>query len=122
MFAYESERCKPCRHAVAYAHHVPEPAADSARPPAGPGPPAPPDAGEPSRGPDPADPGPPVEVRLDKLLLGDLGNARVDARLLRAIIARDGKVATWLRTRGVDAGAVDAAFPDSGWGPAPRDG
>src|SRR5215213_5461107 len=60
----------------------------SASAPGGPGPPAPPSTGEPpSPGPDPADPGPPITVRLDDLLLGDLGNQRVDARLLQAILA-----------------------------------
>jgi hypothetical protein len=122
MFARASEGYKTSRDAVAYPHDVPEPAADSARPPRGPGPPAPPDTGEPSRGPDPADPGPPIAVRLDELLLGDLGHACVDARLLRAIIARDGRVSTWLRTSGIDADAVEKAFPDSGWEPAPQHG
>jgi hypothetical protein len=60
----------------------PEPAASSARPPGGPRPPAPPATGEPNRRPDPADPGPPITVRLGHVLIGDLGHPRVDARLL----------------------------------------
>jgi hypothetical protein len=106
---------------LAYAHGVPEPAAKSARPPGGPRPPAPPATGEPGRSPDPADPGPPITVRLDDLLLGDLGNARVDARLLRAILLRDGRVGEWLRSRGIDADAVESAFPGSGWEQVLRD-
>lgn len=95
---------------------MPEPEARSARPPGGPRPPAPPATGEPPRGgPDPADPGPPIAVRLDDLLLGDLGHARVDARLLRAVLLRDGRVAEWLRSVGVDADAVERAFPGTGW-------
>jgi hypothetical protein len=54
-------------------------------------------------------------VRLDDLLLGDLGNARVDARLLHAMLLRDGRVAEWLRRLGVDADAVESAFPGSVW-------
>jgi hypothetical protein len=53
-------------------------------------------------------------VRLDDLLLGDLGNARVDARLLHAMLLRDGRVAEWLRSFGVDADVVESAFPGSG--------
>jgi hypothetical protein len=95
---------------------VPEPDATSARPPGGRLPPAPPTTSEPpGRGPNPADPGPPITVRLDDLLLGDLGHPRVDARLLRAVLLRDGRVAQWLRSQRVDGDAVEAAFPDSGW-------
>jgi hypothetical protein len=95
---------------------VTEPEIRSERPPGGPGPPAPPTTGDPpGRGPDPADPGPPIAVLLDDLLLGDLGNARVDARLLRAVLLRDGRVAEWLRSRGIDDAAVDEAFPGTGW-------
>jgi hypothetical protein len=65
--------------------------------------------------PDPADPGPPITVRLDELLVGDLGNQRVDARLLQAILLRDQHVAEWLRSQGVDAAAVEEAFPGTGW-------
>jgi hypothetical protein len=54
-------------------------------------------------------------------LLGDLGNGRVDARLLRALLLRDGRVAEWLRSRGVDADAVETAFPGSGWEHGLRD-
>src|SRR5690349_10096815 len=93
-----------------------EPQASSERPPGGPVPPAPPATGDPpGRGPDPADPGPPITVRLDDLLLGDLGNPRVDARLLRAVLLRDGRVAEWLRGHGIDDDAVEEAFPGSGW-------
>lgn len=100
---------------MAYARVVLEPQDASARPPGGPRPPAPPTTGEPGGHPNPADPGPPIMVRLDDALLGDLGNARVDARLLRAMLLRDGRVAEWLRGLGVDADAVESAFPGSGW-------
>lgn len=87
----------------------------SSPPPTGP-PPAPPGLGEPPGGdPDPSDPGPPIVVMLDDLGLGDLGNAVVDARLLQAILLRDGTVARWLRSVGVDLGSVEAAFPGTGW-------
>lgn len=93
-----------------------EPQPSSQRPPGGPVPPAPPTTGDPpGRGPDPADPGPPITVRLDDLLLGDLGNARVDARLLRAVLLRDGPMAEWLRSRGIDDAVVEEAFPGTGW-------
>lgn len=79
-------------------------------------PPAPPTTGEPpGRGPDPRDPGPPITVRLDDLLLGDLGNARVDARLLQAILIRDRHVADWLRAQGIDPDSVERAFPGTRW-------
>jgi hypothetical protein len=80
----------------------------------GPRPPAPPGTGDPRRGPGPADPGPPILVRVGDLLLGDLGNPRVDARLLGAILLRDGKVGEWLRSRGVDPDHVARAFPGCG--------
>lgn len=84
--------------------------------PGGPRPPAPPTTGEPpSSGPDLSNPGPPITVRLDDLLLGDLGNRRVDARLLQALLMRDGGVAQWLRNQGVDLDAVEKAFPGTGW-------
>ena len=54
-------------------------------------------------------------VQLDDLKLGDMGNARVDARLLQAILVRDQKVAEWLRNRGVQIQSVEEAFPGSGW-------
>ena len=85
------------------------------QPPDGPRPPAPPATGEPSGAPDPADPRPPIEVRLDDYLLGDLGNARVDARLLNAILLRNGKVAAWVRSHGIEAADVEVAFPGSDW-------
>lgn len=81
-----------------------------------PRPPAPPGAGDPGRPePDPSDPGPPIGVRLNDCVLGDLGHARVDARLLQAILLREGRVSAWLRERGVDLDAVEATFPGSGW-------
>ena len=43
-----------------------------------------------------------VVVRLGERVLGDLGHARVDARLLLAILERSGPMAAWLRERGVD--------------------
>ncbi len=54
----------------------------------------------------PRDPGAPVGVTLDEALIGDLGNPRVDGRLLLEILDRRGAVAAWLRERGVDEAAV----------------
>jgi hypothetical protein len=48
-------------------------------------------------------------------LLGDLGNPRVDAQLLNAILLRDHAVARWLRERGIDTEGVEQVFPGSGW-------
>lgn len=70
------------------------------------------------RGPvDPRHPGPPIVVSFDEEILGDLGNVRVDARLLLAILLRDRGVADWLRERGVDEPAVRNHFGrlDLGW-------
>jgi ATP-dependent Clp protease ATP-binding subunit ClpC len=50
----------------------------------------------------PEDPGDPLGVKLGATVLGDLGNARVDVRLLLAILDRNGPMAAWLRERGVD--------------------
>ena len=94
---------------------MPEPQPASARPPGGPAPPAPPATGEPGGAPDPRDSGPPIPVALGELLLGDLGHPRVDARLLTAVLLRDGRVAAWLRERGVQVEDVEDAFPGSGW-------
>jgi hypothetical protein len=92
-----------------------EPETSGVEPPGG-RPPDPPTTGEPgSRGPDPADLGPPITVRLDDLLLGDLGNQRVDARLVQALLLRDGRVGKWLRSRGIYVDAVERAFPGTGW-------
>jgi hypothetical protein len=85
------------------------------RPPGGPSPPAPPAAGDAGGGPDPSDPGEPITVQLGQQLLGDLGNARVDARLLSAILLRDGHVAAWLRERQIGVEDVENAFPGSRW-------
>jgi len=52
------------------------------------------------------DPGEPIAVRLDEEVVGDLGNPRVDGRLLLEILDRRGAVAAWLRERGVDEDAV----------------
>ena len=84
------------------------------RPPGGPSPPAPPATGD-AAGPDPTDPGNPIVVQLGQQLLGDLGNARVDARLLSAILVRDGRVAAWLREQQIDVEEVETAFPGSRW-------
>ena len=54
----------------------------------------------------PRDPGAPVGVVLDETPIGDLGNPRVDGRLLLEILDRRGAVAAWLRERGVDEDAV----------------
>ena len=56
-----------------------------------------------------------MPVALGGLLLGDLGHPRVDARLLSAILLRDGRVAAWLRERGVEPENVEEAFPGAGW-------
>jgi hypothetical protein len=62
--------------------------------------------------PDPSDPGPPITVWLERVPLGDLGNARVDSRLLMAMLLRRGQVAQWLAGRGVDRAAVEKGFPE----------
>jgi hypothetical protein len=49
------------------------------------------------------------------LLLGDLGHPTIDARLLAALLLRDGTVGRWLGARGVQLDAVYASFPDSRW-------
>jgi hypothetical protein len=90
---------------------MPEPLPEFERPPRPPTPPAPPSTGGPS--PDPSNPGPPIEVRLGPRLLGDLGNSRVDARMLHAILLRDRSVADWLRRRGVTSDSIREAFPDA---------
>jgi ATP-dependent Clp protease ATP-binding subunit ClpC len=43
-----------------------------------------------------------VVARLGERVLGELGSARVDARLLLAILESNGPMAAWLRERGVD--------------------
>jgi hypothetical protein len=45
-------------------------------------------------------------VEIDGRPLGDLGNPRTDAALLRSILRRGGPVAEWLRERGVDEAAL----------------
>ncbi len=92
---------------------MPEPHPASGRPPSRPPrPPAPPATGEPGRkAPDPADLGPPIMVRLDDLILGDLGHPVVDADLLSAILLRNQRVGQWLTSRGVDLDALNEAFP-----------
>lgn len=94
---------------------MPESQPDFQPPPGGPMPPAPPATGDPIFGPDPADPGPPIPVTVGTRLLGDLGNRRVDAQLLSAILLRDHDVACWLRGHGVDLEQVQRAFPGSDW-------
>ena len=59
---------------------------------------------------DPRDPGSPLMVALDDRPFGDVGNPRVDARLLLAIALRDQRVAAWLRERGVDEAAIRRDF------------
>jgi ATP-dependent Clp protease ATP-binding subunit ClpC len=51
-------------------------------------------------------PGDPVGVVVGEARIGDLGNPRVDGRLLLEILDRRGAVAAWLRERGVDEEAV----------------
>jgi hypothetical protein len=75
---------------------------------------------EPPPGPldiDPRDPGPPIEVGLDRHPIGDLGNVRVDARLLLAIVLRGSRVGRWLGERGFDEAAIRAEFGvlELGW-------
>jgi hypothetical protein len=41
-------------------------------------------------------------VTIGEERLGDLGNPRIDLAMLRAILRRDGRVADWLRTAGLD--------------------
>jgi hypothetical protein len=50
--------------------------------------------------------GGPVPVALDRDLIGDLGNPRVDGRLLLAMLAKDGHSAALLREHGLDEAAV----------------
>jgi ATP-dependent Clp protease ATP-binding subunit ClpA len=50
--------------------------------------------------------GGPVPVALGRELIGDLGNPVVDATLLLAMLAKDGRSAELLRQRGLDEGAV----------------
>jgi ATP-dependent Clp protease ATP-binding subunit ClpA len=50
--------------------------------------------------------GDPVPVALDRDLIGDLGNPRVDGRLLLAMLAKDGHSAALLREHGLDEAAV----------------
>jgi hypothetical protein len=54
-------------------------------------------------------------VRLNNVLLGDLGHPRVDSRLVSAILLRGGDVALWLQGEGVDIADVQDAFPDARW-------
>jgi ATP-dependent Clp protease ATP-binding subunit ClpA len=54
----------------------------------------------------PREPGEPVGVVLDEMPIGDLGNPRVDGRVLLEILERRGAVAAWRRARGVDEEAV----------------
>jgi hypothetical protein len=49
------------------------------------------------------------------LLLGQLGSADTDARLLSAILARGHRVGQWLHESGIPLDAVEAAFPGSNW-------
>jgi hypothetical protein len=92
-----------------------EPAARHGRPPGGPRPPAPPGTGEPRPGPEPSDLGPPIGVYLRDMPLGDLGNARVDARLVVAILLHGGAVARLLSDQGVDTAAVERSFAGAKW-------
>jgi len=53
-----------------------------------------------------------VMVRLNEDAIGDLGNPRADARVLLAILERDGPIAAWLRERGVDEAVVRPMLSD----------
>ncbi len=57
-------------------------------------------------------PGAAVMVRLNEEAIGDLGNPRADARVLLAILERDGPIAAWLRERGVDEAVVRRMISD----------
>ena len=57
-----------------------------------------------SRTPSPMPARNPVAVTIGDDRLGDLGNPRTDLAMLRAILHRDGRVADWLRTSGIDRG------------------
>ncbi len=57
-------------------------------------------------------PGHAVMVRLNEEAIGDLGNPRADARVLLAILERDGPIAAWLRERGVDEPVVRRILGD----------
>jgi len=92
-----------------------EPQPQSARPPGGPGPPAPPGVADPGGRPDPSDAGPPIGVLLGAMPLGDLGNPRVDSRLVVAVLLRDGEVSRWLRFHNIDVEAVQAEFTGASW-------
>lgn len=115
---------RPRRPLRATLGRMPEPdPAVSSPPPAAP-PPAPPTTGESARGPDPRDPGPPVPVSLGGHALGDLGHPRVDARLLQALLLRDGEVARWRdradwTTRQL---SPSSRGPGGRWSPAAPDG
>jgi hypothetical protein len=54
-------------------------------------------------------------VRLGERLIGALGNSRVDARLLTAILLRGGAVGEWLGDQGITTAAVEEGFPGSNW-------
>jgi hypothetical protein len=57
--------------------------------------------------------GQPVAVTLgDALEIGDLGNPRTDARLLRAMLVANGSAAELLRDHGVDKDAIRALGRD----------
>jgi hypothetical protein len=49
------------------------------------------------------------------LRVGDLGHQVVDARLLLAILLRDGPLGRWLAERGVTREAVERGFGPTGW-------
>ena len=70
--------------------------------------------------PDPRDPGPPIQVHLGGVLLGDLGHPVVDALLLNAILLRRSAVGRWLEEREVRSADVEAGFPGAIWPPPDR--
>ena len=55
----------------------------------------------------------PRPVRSGEILIGDLGNPRVDGQVLLQILERDGAVAAWLRERGVDEPAIRRMLGES---------
>jgi ATP-dependent Clp protease ATP-binding subunit ClpC len=52
-------------------------------------------------------------ARLNNVALGDVGSPRVDARLLLAILDRNGPMAAWLRERGVDEPTLRGMLEDA---------
>lgn len=65
--------------------------------------------------PDPSNPTAVIEVDLQRLRVGSLGDTAADGRIVCAIALRRGQVGRWLSSLGVDAADIEAAFPGAGW-------